>query len=201
MKNVPEKIYLQVDADGETPEDFKQLDVTWCVDKINDTDIEYTLTPPSQPLGIEELKEIKAAFQWTWDNMSTPHTADHFNIPANGLTSLDAIIEAGYAASPQSSEEDYIEKTFCSRCHYGTEKGGYCYLSSWDLCKGDLFKSKNLLPDGEHADGIKLPQSSTSEEEKLWHEVKDMFFTNYANYNYPMQAINEIIKKYKISKR
>lgn len=41
MKNVPEKIYLQVDCDGETPEDFKELEVSWCSDKIHDTDIEY----------------------------------------------------------------------------------------------------------------------------------------------------------------
>lgn len=42
MKNLPEKIYLQVDADGETPEDFNELKgVTWCAERINKTDIEY----------------------------------------------------------------------------------------------------------------------------------------------------------------
>jgi len=41
MKNIPSKIYLQVDADGETPEDFKELEVTWATDRIFKTDIEY----------------------------------------------------------------------------------------------------------------------------------------------------------------
>lgn len=42
MKNVPERIYLQIDADGETPSDFNELHgVSWCSDKINDNDIEY----------------------------------------------------------------------------------------------------------------------------------------------------------------
>lgn len=44
MKNIPKKIYLQIDEDGETPEDFKELsDVTWCEDRINDSDLEYIL--------------------------------------------------------------------------------------------------------------------------------------------------------------
>lgn len=44
MKNLPKKIYLQIDADGETPEDFKELHgVSWCEDKINDNDCEYLL--------------------------------------------------------------------------------------------------------------------------------------------------------------
>ena len=42
MKNIPEKIYLQVDPENENPNDFNDLhEVTWCQDKINDNDIEY----------------------------------------------------------------------------------------------------------------------------------------------------------------
>ena len=49
MKNLPTKIYLQIDADGETPEDFKDLHgISWCEDKINDNDIEYTLSNESE---------------------------------------------------------------------------------------------------------------------------------------------------------
>ncbi len=44
MKNLPEKIYLQVDPEKEYPEDFNELsEVTWCIDRICDTDIEYAL--------------------------------------------------------------------------------------------------------------------------------------------------------------
>lgn len=45
MKNIPKKIYLQVDADGESPEDFTECHgVSWCEDRINDTDIEYLIS-------------------------------------------------------------------------------------------------------------------------------------------------------------
>ena len=37
---VPEKIYLQIlDEDGESPDE-----VTWCVDRIHNTDVEYVLS-------------------------------------------------------------------------------------------------------------------------------------------------------------
>ena len=41
MKNIPQEIFLQVDADGETPEDFKELQVTWASDKVYDNDLVY----------------------------------------------------------------------------------------------------------------------------------------------------------------
>ena len=45
MKNIPDIIYLQVDPENEKPEDFKELgEVTWCQDRINDSDIEYKST-------------------------------------------------------------------------------------------------------------------------------------------------------------
>jgi hypothetical protein len=47
MKNIPQKIYLQIGEDvsiKENDSDFNDLvGVSWCVDKINKTDIEYIL--------------------------------------------------------------------------------------------------------------------------------------------------------------
>lgn len=44
MKNTPKEIFIQVDSDGERPEDFKELyEVTWCADRINKTDVRYVL--------------------------------------------------------------------------------------------------------------------------------------------------------------
>lgn len=40
MKNIPEKIYIQV-GDTERPEDFKTIEVSWCQDKIFENDITY----------------------------------------------------------------------------------------------------------------------------------------------------------------
>lgn len=52
MKNIPQTIYLQVDADGETLEDFKELgQVCWCDDKIFTNDIEYVLKTDSEKLA------------------------------------------------------------------------------------------------------------------------------------------------------
>jgi len=46
MKNIPKKIFLQIgeDVDKKDNIDFNELaGVTWCVEKINKTDLEYVL--------------------------------------------------------------------------------------------------------------------------------------------------------------
>ena len=62
----------------------------------------------------KELKEILECFEWTFDNMGTPHTSDHFNMPANGIEMLRRLI-------------DEIEKTKPCECGCDTETGRiYC---------------------------------------------------------------------------
>jgi hypothetical protein len=57
MKNIPKTIYLQIDADGETPNDFKDLSgISWCADKIYDNDIEYVLSSELAALKEENEK-------------------------------------------------------------------------------------------------------------------------------------------------
>jgi len=44
MKNIPNKIYLQIGEDADLAEDFKELseeDIAWSTDRIFDNDIEY----------------------------------------------------------------------------------------------------------------------------------------------------------------
>ena len=42
MKNIPNKIYLQIGEKTPKDADFEELnEVTWCQDRINDNDIEY----------------------------------------------------------------------------------------------------------------------------------------------------------------
>ena len=55
MRNIPKKIYLQID-DGDATldssvDDFEDLfigAVSWCADRINDTDIEYELVEKTE---------------------------------------------------------------------------------------------------------------------------------------------------------
>ena len=64
MKNIPKKIYLQIDADGETPEDFNGLNgISWCVDKINDNDIEYRLVESPSEEGKEKQDTFNVMFE------------------------------------------------------------------------------------------------------------------------------------------
>ena len=42
-KQIPERIYLQVHEDDVWAKDLHIGETTWCVDKINDTDVEYVL--------------------------------------------------------------------------------------------------------------------------------------------------------------
>lgn len=59
MRNIPQKIYLQIDADGDTPEDFNTLvGVSWCPDKINPNDIEYVLSNDTYKKAIAQIKDI-----------------------------------------------------------------------------------------------------------------------------------------------
>ena len=52
IKNIPKNIYLQVDMQGDTSEvEFKDLaGVSWCADKINDTDLKFQLNQTDNKL-------------------------------------------------------------------------------------------------------------------------------------------------------
>lgn len=42
MKNIPKRIFLNLgDIKGLGIKDFNDLEITWCVDRIYDSDIEY----------------------------------------------------------------------------------------------------------------------------------------------------------------
>ena len=61
MKNIPNKIYLQVGDDIDLPDDFKSLEpkfVTWCEDKINKNDLEFSLSTQPQPSVSAEDKGV-----------------------------------------------------------------------------------------------------------------------------------------------
>ena len=64
MKNIPNKIYLNIGYDPEKGDDFNDLgEVTWCVDKVNDNDIEYQRKPiwhdlRKNPKDLPKLEDI-----------------------------------------------------------------------------------------------------------------------------------------------
>jgi hypothetical protein len=56
IKNQPNKIYLNIGADGEC-QDFEELvGVSWCEDRVNDDDLEF-ISVSSVLARIEELKQ------------------------------------------------------------------------------------------------------------------------------------------------
>ena len=60
----PDKIYLQVDPEGESAYDSKEEfveGVTWCQDKINDNDVEYIRTDLINAIPISEAPDTKLA--------------------------------------------------------------------------------------------------------------------------------------------
>lgn len=51
MKNIPDKIYLQIGFDPVVDDDFNDLDteaVSWCQDRIFESDIEYSRAAPPE---------------------------------------------------------------------------------------------------------------------------------------------------------
>lgn len=64
MKNKPEKIFLQIGCDPEDVEDFKDLsEVTWCKDKIHDSDLPYFSEEAILKAG-EEGEINKVEVEW-----------------------------------------------------------------------------------------------------------------------------------------
>ena len=55
LKNVPKTIYLQVSDDEEGGDFYDEMERTWCVDMINENDIEYTRSVDVEGL-IERLE-------------------------------------------------------------------------------------------------------------------------------------------------
>ena len=64
MKNVPNKIFLNIGYEPEKGDDFNELgEVTWCADKVNDSDIEYQSKPiwhdlRKDPNDLPKLEDI-----------------------------------------------------------------------------------------------------------------------------------------------
>ncbi len=56
IKNIPKNIYLQVDMEGDTSEvEFKDLSgVSWCADRIHDTDLKFQLNQTNNRLFTKE---------------------------------------------------------------------------------------------------------------------------------------------------
>ena len=72
MTNIPTKIFLQIDADGETPEDFKELQVTWAADKVFDSDLVYVHEAEAKKEAIL-FSEFKSDYRRI-ESMNTGHS-------------------------------------------------------------------------------------------------------------------------------
>ena len=64
MKNIPKKIFLQVEG-AYDQDDFNEChEVTWCKDKINKNDIEYVRWTPIDPDDLPEGEVIARDENW-----------------------------------------------------------------------------------------------------------------------------------------
>jgi hypothetical protein len=72
MKDIPEIIFLQVDDDGADAESFKELETTYCDEKIYENDIEYILKSKFDELLLV-LKQVDEAADY-WSEYDVPIT-------------------------------------------------------------------------------------------------------------------------------
>jgi hypothetical protein len=117
MKNIPPKIYLQVDADGETPEDFKELEVTWATNRIFKTDIEYvlpksnstSLTNSTKHINLVNSTELVELLEELQDYMNSRADADWDGryIPNEEMNFEQRIDEVLRSATAQIKAEVY----------------------------------------------------------------------------------------------
>lgn len=62
MKNAPKRVYLQV-GDVEPDVDFAELaEVTWCQDKIHDSDLCYVRAGQKDKKTVEAFEELRQGF-------------------------------------------------------------------------------------------------------------------------------------------
>jgi hypothetical protein len=105
MKNIPEKIYLQIDADGETPEDFNGLEVTWSTDRINENDLEYHASTLNREI-VEENERLKKTLKQIHNKIMVQWEKDYGSIHSE--QPMDAYTVSGFikALLSESSKED-----------------------------------------------------------------------------------------------
>lgn len=83
IKNIPDKIYLQVGDNIGWEVDFKELEdtgeVTWCSDKIENWDIEYIRASELEILVNQEVEKRIAERQLTDEQIERQFTTSHYH--------------------------------------------------------------------------------------------------------------------------
>ena len=83
IKNIPDKIYLQIGDNIGWEVDFKELEdtgeVTWCSDKIENWDIEYIRASEFEHLVNQEVEKRIAERQLTDEQIERQFTTSHYH--------------------------------------------------------------------------------------------------------------------------
>jgi hypothetical protein len=83
IKNIPDKIYLQVGDNIGWEVDFKELEdtgeVTWCSDKIENWDIKYIRASELERLINQEVERRIAERQLTDEQIERQFTTSHYH--------------------------------------------------------------------------------------------------------------------------
>lgn len=123
--------------------------------------------------NLKVLKEIREAFQWTWDNMGNPHNEDHFNIPANGIQRLDDLINEFKPAQPSSGNEGEQENTkaedflkdwkdgiIWDMSHFSDDERQNLISGLLELCGAELMKIFVAFKLKTHIEGMFIEEKS-----------------------------------------
>lgn len=102
MKNIPEKIYLQIGFKPDEHDDYLQLHgITWADHRINDTDLEFGYIPKPVPvnpilIAIPYLLfvVVLSLAVWYLINMNKPRIEQELFIDSTGKSSFPTIIWA-----------------------------------------------------------------------------------------------------------
>lgn len=71
MKDIPETIFLQIDEYGKDAKSFKELETTYCEDKIYEDDIEYILKSKYEELKQQNEQMIESLRYYFMYNLSS----------------------------------------------------------------------------------------------------------------------------------
>ena len=106
MKHIPNKIYLNIGCDPKEVKDFSGLsEVTWCADKINDSDIEYQRKPIWHDLRENPnvlLDNNSIVIVMVTDGCTKQPISDNSPLLSDGCFLQQFLLSHGSAASPLS---------------------------------------------------------------------------------------------------
>lgn len=113
MRNIPNRIFLQIGEDSTPEDDFEKIaldgSVTWCSDRVNGSDIEYVLAKQSAKKAVK-IKPWKVV----WMVINASGYALPWTISGTKKGALSNLYDDMSAEQKKKLWEENLKKGYCA---------------------------------------------------------------------------------------